>query len=174
METHELEKNKIEALSALSSLNMRVSEAHNALSKLKEEEKTYLAEREGRFMERIAKILEESEDVLKEAGKNYDEVKSLVQIATDFTQFIVESVEEIKEVRIAFEENTKLFDESVKRREGEIEELRKSVKLDRTQLENDKKTLESNREALKREKKKVQDERGVIERAINRLKEGRI
>lgn len=174
MEIHTLEKNKIEALSALSSLNMRVSEAHNALSKLKDEEKAYIAEREGRFMERIAQILEESEDVLKEAGKNYDEVKSLVQIATDFTQFIVESVEEIASARIVFEEKTKQFDKSVEKRENEIEELRKAIKLDRTQIENDKKTLENNRELLKREKKKVQDERAVIERAIIRLKEGRI
>lgn len=174
MEIHEIEKQKMDALSLLSTINMKASEARIALSQIQEEETLYLVEREKKAFARIQKVVEESSSILEQAYKNYEDVNEIVKVATEFTKVIQDAREQLGEMHTLFEERNTEYDKNIKKQEEKLLELKKILEIDRTELQNSKKTLEMEKEKIKQERKKIQDERGTLERAINRLKQGRI
>ena len=65
----------MEALEKLAATNLLISNAKNALFKLKEDEARYLSEREQKTLDKIQKVFEDSETILNNAKKNEAELR---------------------------------------------------------------------------------------------------
>ncbi len=170
----QLEKQKMDAMRDLSSISLKISEARNTLTEIREAETGYLVEREDKAMTRIKQVIEDSEKVLAEALENYASVTELSKTASELCNFLTETLGKVHELREMYEKCTEEQEVSIKASEYRISELQKAVKIDRIRIENDKKSLELARKTLEHERKQFEDEKGVVERKIKRLKEGRI
>ncbi len=174
MEIHEVEKQKMEVIQALATVNMKVSEAKGLLSKLEEQETEYLIEREARVMARIGKVLEESQQAIIDAHGNYAEKQKVAQSLSDFVTLLVETCEKFEKMREAYDEKTIVWENKVKTDETRLAELQRLIKVDGELLKEGKDALDRRENKLKQMERKITDDRGVIEREIKRLKEGRI
>lgn len=171
---HNVDKEKMDSLKALADTNMQISTAKGTLVKLQEMETDYLVEREKKAVARVAKIFADSAELLEKATSNYAEVHDLCQTASSFADYLVKSYDSFSEVVRLFDEKSALWDESVKAQEAKFAEINRQIKTDRVLLENDKESLKKREGVLKQGERKLADDRASLERAINRLKEGKI
>jgi paraquat-inducible protein B len=170
----EIETQKMEALNALVQANLSVSDAKNKLVKLKEEEGAYLAEREEKALARIQSVLDESSEILMKIDTNYAEIKHIYQTVSSISAFLEESYTGLRGLRLLFDEKTQLWEAEIAKKEKNIEELKENLKVQTTFIENEKIALKNKEKSLKALERKLNDERGTLERAVARLKEGRI
>lgn len=170
----ELDKEKMNAVRELASVGVKISDAKNALSKLKEEEKTYLDEREKATVAKIQAVLDDSADLLKSAHGNYEQIHGLCQTISAFCDFLIEAQGEFHGLLEAFVEHREGWDKEFERQNAELAEARRGIAVERSFLENAKKDVEKAQEKLKEDRIKIADDRGTIDRAIKRLSEGRI
>lgn len=174
MDTQNIDSQKMEALKALSNLNLQLSEARELLFKLEEEETTYLIAREKKAMERIQKVVDDSRSMLNEADQNYEQIKTL---AVEIAQFI-EGLSQIKgdfqKLIAEFEQRNEEWERQIGKQQDDIFETRKALKIQATALANERKNIEQARNKLADEQRKLEVDRGALKRAIDRLKNNRI
>ena len=170
----EIEKQKMDALNALVQANLSVSDAKNKLVKLKEEENVYIAEREREALARIQSILDESNEILTNINTNYAEIKHIYETVSNIAAFLDESHAKLQGLHTLFTQKTELWEQEIAEKEKSMEELKKNLQVQTTLIENEKVSLKSKEKSLKAFERKLNDERGTLERAVARLKEGRI
>ena len=161
----------MEALEKLAATNLLISNAKNALFKLKEDEARYLSEREQKTLDKIQKVFEDSETILNNAKKNYAELGELLNTASVLAKFIVEGQENFSKLLSYFDERDTLWQEKVAKKEKELSLLLKRIKAEETVLENERKNIQKAQIALTEQEKKIADKWGEIEREIKRLKD---
>lgn len=164
----------MDALKALSDINLKVSEVRNALSELQEAETEYLVAREKKAMQRIAKVLEESEALVDQASENYQEVRDLAHAMSEAAAFFVETEKVFQGLLTDFNERSQEWDATVLQQEEQLANARKTIETDRIIIKNDRESIEQTKANLLEDKRRVEDGRETVQRAINRLKEGRI
>lgn len=174
MHEQELSKERMDAFRELAETNMKIGEAKNSLAKVKEAEEAYLKERDEKATERIQKIIEDSRDLLKEVKENYGEIHNLANTASSFAGFLLEMSDTFVGLLADFQEKDKLWNEKTKRQEEEFEQVRNEIRADKVKIKNDLEAITRKKQLLAEDRRKLDDERGTLERAINRLKEGRI
>lgn len=174
MDIHVITKEKMEALEALAHTNIKVGEARGLLSQLKADETKYLAERDKKALESIQNILTESQEELKNAFSNYEEIKKFASDASNFSQALLESYNEFLELKKTFDEYTTSFEENIKVTQSQLEETKKQIKVDRMQLKADQEAVSRAWKQIALDKIKIKDERQTLERAMARLKENKI
>lgn len=171
---HVLEKESMDAVKALAKTNVEISNAKAALEGIKKLETEYLSEREEKVIERVEKVLEESAEILAQATQNYNEVHDLCNLASSFATFLIELQDKLLVLDDSFNVKATLWEKDIKSQEEAILELKKNLKADSTRIENDKKSLIQREKSVRTAEKKVADQWKEIDRAIKRLKEGRI
>jgi len=171
---HILTKEKMDAVKALADTNIKISEARDTLAKIKALESSYLSDREKKAIEMIEKIIKDSENLLKEAKNNYEEIISLYNTVSGFSSFLTDSYGKFKEMLVEFEKKNILWTASLNAREEELSQISATIRLDKVRIKNDRESLNRKEEDLKLERRKINDDRAVIDRAITRLKEGKI
>ena len=169
-----ISKENMDSVKALAETNVKISEAKNALFKLKEDETSYLLIREKKVLKSIQKLHDDSAEIIKETKNNWKEVHELLNEASTLATFIIEAQGNFHKLLENFEEKDKLWQESVKKQEKETEEIKKLIKKDTVQIANDKKTLARERELIAIDKRKLADDQALLERNIRRLKENKI
>ena len=174
MEIIEIEKQKMDALSGLASLNMKISDARSSLLKIEEQESDYIKEREVRVSKKITDLLEESAGILKKVSENYEEVHEFVGIVTGFSDFLEQSHERLQKLRKTQENNEEEWSKTIEKQQKEIDAIKDGIKVDRTVLDKDKESLLRKEQSLRKLEKQLQDKEGAINRKITRFKEGRI
>jgi len=174
MDTQTIEKQKMDSLKSLAETNIEVSKAKELLFNFRKEESVYLEEREAKTLALVQKIMDESQEVLKGAFKNYEEIQSLSRESSQFATFLTELYADFTELRTLFEEKTAEWEKSVKETEKQLEEVKKQIKIDQVQIKNDRESIAREKVLLKQEKRKMADERETLVRAINRLKNNKI
>lgn len=161
-------------MKALADTNVKVSEARVALSNIKEEESKYLVEREKKALLVVDKVLADSATILAEARGNYEQVMSLHKTVSEFSDFLKQEYESFKSLIAQFDERSNAWDLAASKREASMAELKVQIDSDKIRIKNDAEGVERDRQMLAIDRKKLNDDRGVVERAIIRLKEGRI
>lgn len=170
MEIQEIEKQKMDALRALSETNLEVSKVKKVLEDLKSDENVYIKEREEKVLAKIQTLLDESKEITKETVGNYTAIQDLMKETRILSQFVVEAHGELTELIKTFEETTKDWDAEVKNMQNELAEVRKQLKVEAIQIKNDQDSIEKRKKEVKNEERKVKDQRETLERALNRLK----
>ena len=127
MKIEVINKEKMEALQALADTNIKVGEARGTLTKIKSEESEYLKEREEKTLQLVQNILDESEEVLKKAFSNYEEIKKLSSDASDFSQFLIDSYDEFQELKNTFTEYTEAWGANIAGREKSLAALKRQL-----------------------------------------------
>lgn len=171
---HTLEKEKMDAVKAIADANLKISEARNTIFKLEETETEYLVAREKKALDRIQVVVEESQEVLETAKRNFDEVKALGNSVSEFSRSLLLLLEGFKGLVDGFEERNVLWEQQIGKQQDDLVELKKGLKSESVRIENDKKSLEQGRNVLREEETRIRVKWGEIDRAIIRLKEGRI
>lgn len=174
METLELEKSKMESIKALADVNMKISEAQNLLFKLQEDETAYLVLRETKAVGQIKQVVEESQAMLKEADLNHGQIKELLTEVSQFVDKLLKIQENFHQLFAEFEERNVEWEKDISRQQEEIAEIRKNQKVQQVQIESEFKNIVAANKNLADGQKKLNSERGTLERAIQRLKQGRI
>ena len=174
MNIETVKKEEMEALESLAKTNLKVSEAKVILANIKEEEDVYTKEREERVLKKIDKILEESNHILEDAYKNYNDIHNLSKDSSEFVSFLTEAHDSLSEMLEVFESKTDAWEANVKIREDKIEEIKKKILVDRIQIKNDQDSIDARNKEIANERRKIHSDRGALDRAIKRLKENRI
>lgn len=167
-------KEKMESLKVLAETNMAISEARNALFKLQELETEYLITREKKALDRIQKVLDESNEVINQIKINYLEVHELLGNARDMASFMIEAHNNFKKLLTDFKERDDLWHEQCDKKRDEFENLRKALKIDSVMIANSKKSMEKEKIRISEDRTRVDNDREELKRAIIRLKEGKI
>lgn len=164
----------MESLQALAETNMQISEAKALLSQIREDEVSYLAEREKKALARIQKIHDESEEIARKTKENYAEVHEICVLASGMVGFVHESHRQLSELAQTLEEKSVEWEKQEEKVLADLAETKKLLYADRIKVQNERKGLENAKKAFAKDVKKLQDDRGTLERAIKRIKEGRI
>lgn len=164
----------MEALKALAETNTKIGEARGILSQLKAEETQYLSEREARAIEMIQEVLEDSEQTLKTAFANYEEIKKFASDAADFALVLTDAHADFQALQQTFNSYTASWQETIKSVENNLAELKNKIKIDQIQVKEDQAAVQRAWKQIGEEKRKIRSDRETLERAITRLKEGRI
>lgn len=170
MDTHIISQQNMQAMEKLASTNLEVSNARNALFKMKEDETSYINEREKRTLERIAKLLDDSEEILNKTKNNYAELDDLLNTVSGVAKFITEAQGNFHQMIQDFEERDVLWQAKVAKHESELKETLKSIQIREVFLANEKKNIEKSKLILSEEKKKIDDKWAEIARELKRLK----
>lgn len=170
----EVTKEHMEALKALSDTNMKIGEARATLIKLEEQETSYLEEREKKVLARIQKVLDDSKELLAEAQANYTQIRELRNTVSSVTDFLSKAYEAFMGMLKDFREKNDLWDNKVSEIEEGFAKIRQEINNDKVRIKNDREALERWEKSLDLQRKKIDSDRGELDRAINRLKEGRI
>jgi len=170
----EATKEHMDALKALAQANIDISAARETLAKLKAEETDYLTSREKLALKRIDVVLEESKELVAQIDKNYAVVADYAKDIHEGGKFLGEVYAEFKELLAKKEEKDELVRKYLENEEKKVQNLRNALKLDLVAIESEKKQLIVNNETLEKDKIKLKDERGTLDRAIARLKKGKI
>jgi uncharacterized protein involved in exopolysaccharide biosynthesis len=171
---HEFEKEKMDSIKALADTNVKIGEARGVLENLKKDEVVYLEEREKKAIEVVDKVLADSKEILEEATKNYQGVKDLLNSASSFADFLKEAYISFSSLVAKFSEKSAIWEEEVTRQQKEIADIKQQISNDQVRIKNDQEALQRKEASLVDEKRKIDDQRATLERAINRLREGRI
>lgn len=174
MSEHTVDKQTMDALKALSDINLKVSEARNILVQLQENETEYLVSREKKAVDRIQTTLDSSKELVEQINKNYDTIADFARSISEGAVFLSDAQKAFRALTEAFTEKQCEWERDIKNQEETITALRNSLKVDAIRLDGDKKTVESANKKLQDDTRKLEDERGTIERTIKRLKEGRV
>jgi len=171
---HTLDHQKMESAKALADMNMQVSAAKALLTRLEGEEEAYLALREEKAQKRVQEVLEESKELIDQTGRNYDEVKQYADSLTKVAKAISSVYEELDQTLVSFYGKMEAWDKMVEKQHEELSTLKQAVKVQQVKQDNDRVSLENRAKTLETWETKLKDERGTLDRAIERLKQGRI
>lgn len=174
MSEHIVSKEQMEALKALADTNIKISEAKGALFKLQETETEYLVVREKKAMDRIEKTIADSREFVDEAKKNYEEVKDFALEASSFAESLIKARGIFHKLLEEFEERNVIWEQDIGQQQDEIAEEKKNLKAQKVVIENDRKSLTKARVQHASDTLRLAGEWKELDRAITRLKEGRI
>lgn len=168
---HTVDTEQMNALKVLADTNLKISEAKNALFKMREDETTYLVAREKKALDRIQRVLDESEALIKQTKTNYSELNDLFKSASQLSDFIIEAQGNFKKMLADFDERSVVWEAKVAEKEEEIAEARKKLQIDTVTIANEKKNIAKANAKIVEDNRKITDAWGEIERELNRLKE---
>lgn len=157
-----IEKDKMDALKALSNVNLKISEAKNVLEGIKKEEAQYIESREKEVTKKIENVLEESRLLITETKSNYQEAKELYINASSLAQFLVEVYGSFTKAKEEFDRRNELWDANFKQQGTELVQLRKEVEIDQKGIESEKKGLEIIRENIKTDRQNLESQRVTL------------
>jgi len=174
MEEIEVSKAKMDALKALADTNIAVSRAKETLQVLEENEAKYLLEREKKVVERVGKALNDSAQLVEQTIQNYELVKGFSDSVTEAGKKVSEVVESIEKHSALHEARVSAWEAKCNEQDAWISEQKKVIHLGHISLNSEKEGIEKRKKLLDQIERKLVDERGTLERAIKRLKEGKI
>lgn len=167
-------KEHMEALQALSGVNIKISEAFNKLRDLEQKETEYLVEREKKAVDRIQKTIELSKGLLHEADKNYGQIKEIENVLTKSVNDIEKLSTDYAQLLEDFAIRNNQWEKQITEQQNDIAAKTRDLQIIRIELENDRKNIELAQKRLEEGQTKLASDRGTLERTINRLKQGKL
>ncbi len=169
----EVTKQHMDALKALSDVNLKVSEARNLLTKLQEEETEYLVSREKKAVERLQNTLILSHNLVEETNKNYETITQFSKDVASGAEILARAVDGFKTLNEAKEKFFADWERDIKNQEETIVSLRNNLKVDAVNIDGQRKQLDARNVDLNTLQTKIEVDRGEIDRKIMRFNQGR-
>ena len=170
----EVTKQHMEALKALADINVKIGVARGVLTKLEETETEYLVSREKKAVDRIQKVLDDSGALVEQINKNYEAVESFAQAVGEGSKILEDACVKFKELTDAFDKRSELWERDIANREETMLSLARALKVDGIKIQHQRENLDRMTVDINNKTRKMQDERGTLDRAIKRLKEGKV
>lgn len=160
---NELLKEKMEVVKAIAQANIELSRAKETFSKLKEEEKEYLKDREKLVLERIDAAVAGSKHLLDEIHENHEKVKDFYKSVMLCSDFLDEAYEKFSELVVNFNEKSERAEKVITEKEENLSLLKKDIDIQRSRIESD-------MEIIKKKEKFIKDEKALIESRQKQIK----
>lgn len=167
--TEDTEQQKIASLKEIADTNMKVSAAKNVLFELQRDETVYLEGREKRALERIQRVLDESEAILAKATENHEEVHKLCQSVSSFADFLAGAHDSFKGLLDDFLARSDAWDAKIAAQEKEFARIRKGQEAISTMLDNRERSLEVREAKIAEEKALIESRQAQIRTALETL-----
>jgi len=174
MEEIEVDKARMDALRSLSDTNMAISHARESLQTLEKNETEYLLEREKKVVLRVENAFKDSSALIEQTVKNYEMVKDFAGVVIQSSEQIQKAIGSIKEHSKLHDERTAAWEARCTQQEEDVANEKKVIQSQVILLNSEKEGIEAAKRLLVAHERKLTDERGTLERAIKRLREGRI
>jgi chromosome segregation ATPase len=174
MNIETLKKEEFETIKALSEMSLKISEARQTLTELKNTETKYIAERENKVVAQIQTIFDKSDSLVKQINKNHKDVNQLYLIVSEYKEFIEVGYNKFTELLNDFNERSTEWDLTVKDKYEEFSRLEDNVKQSKESIKRDFELIEKQKEEIRKEKIKLEDKQQIIKRTVERLKNKQI
>jgi len=148
-------------------LALAVQEGRRALDALKAEKEAFLKNREVEATDRIARVLEQAKEAVKETDEYFHIVEQMQKEATAITEQLVSAKYSMQEQRRDFEQKTTEARNILEKKTKELEQFVATTRLERVKLEGMLDRLGVERSLLKKEQKKIDDDRVKLKAAFN-------
>lgn len=159
----------MKALKALSDIQLKISDARTSLTKLQEDETSYLILREQKAVEKIVAVLEESKGLINESNKNYKGVLELHALVSEFAKNVEKAHISFEMVFEDFKNKSEQKETEIDAKMAEIAEMHKVIKVARVNIEGDKKAIEEEYKVFEQKMVVLKDREGVVDRETRRL-----
>lgn len=166
MNIQELDNKTMEALELLAKTNVQIGTAKGILAELQKTEVTFLEEREKKTIQTIVKILDKSDETIKQIGRNYEDVKSFHNTVSSYVGFLTEMQEKFSVLVDSFEKKAELWEKSVMEKEQELKIVQRNIKVQQQAIETDKKSIERGLKTLEIEKQVIESRQAQITEAL--------
>ncbi len=170
----ELDAEKFKTVEELAALGVKVAGAGALLIKLKSETEEYLKEREAMADDRVKAVLEAAKGLLKEAEGYQATFKSYGQGTEEIRAKVAEMLTSLSALREDTDVFIELFDQHVSERTRELKEGEERLRIAQDAVKKDEEYIAVQKELITRDHAKIADGRATLERAIQRLKKGKI
>lgn len=174
MDTTVLDPEKFNAMKELATISENIAKGEAVLKELKETTDAYVLEREENVKARIAEILKESYESLQKISENRDALQRYASELGSFASGLMELLKEYRALKVTLDEKAELDGKSLKEALEKIASARQQLEIQRGTIQADADANSRERAWIAEEKRKLADERATLDRAIIRLKEGRI
>lgn len=169
MEAQELEKLQMDSLREIADSNYLVAGMKAELLKLEDRKKTFIAERDKEVLDRVRKLLADSQALLEETKSNYTLVHEFYNGLKVFSEFIKGAGENLTKGIAEFKTKSDEWENEVKKQEEIIFELRKDLRIDQQSLERDKEHLKKKTSELKKERDYLEKQQTEIQLKLKDL-----
>jgi len=167
----QVDQEKMAALKALADTNILVSDAHTALADIKGLEASYLVEREGKAAAAVDRILDESEETLRQARENYAAVATLASDTRAVSGRVTDLLGAVKGVMERFREKAAIWEKNVEDRERRLEEAKTSFAVQKKVLDNERKSLDERALELTDAERRLAADRDYVDKLTSKVKE---
>ena len=174
MNIETLKKEEFETVKALSEMSLKISEARQTLTELKNTETEYITERENKVVAQIQIIFDKSDSLVKQINKNHKDVNQLCLVVSEYKEFVKDGYNKFTELLNDFNERSTEWDLMVKDKYEEFSRLENEVKQSKESIKRDFDLIEKQKEEIRKEKIKLEDKQQIIKRTVERLKNKQI
>jgi chromosome segregation ATPase len=166
----QITKEKMENIKALAEINLQISEAKNALVKLKNSENDYIKEREAVVLKEITDLYEKSKEIISNISKNSEEIDIYIKTITQTTNFLSEIHEDFQKMLKDFLETKEEWDKEYKKQSKALEETGKYQEAQLKFLYNERKNNENTLKTIEKEKEIIRSKQAQIKSALEVIK----
>jgi len=164
----------MQALQALSEVNIKISEARNLLLELQEKETEFIVLREKKVLKRIDEVIKESQNLLSIVDQNYKHISEITVGIADFNEKIGRLSAEYTSLIAEFEAENEEWERRIGRQLDDIATQKQNLKILEAFLQNQREGIQQEREKLVEDQKILHKDRQSLKNAIIRLKKGKI
>lgn len=164
----------MEALQALSGVNLKISEAREVLAQLESGKEKFLEARGNDEVARINQVLADSKALLDNINANYGEITELATIVKETAASLVSIYNAFDQYVGWWQQYRADREKALDERESQVRALLRQCGIDRTKLSNEAAGLETIKESLKKREMQLADDRAALEKNMKLFKEGKI
>jgi len=144
----DIEKQRFDAVSELSQIEMKISDARVAFEKMKEEEASYIKSREDVVVKKLNDLSEDLSGAFKSFSENKETFEKFKGILSEFSIKVVNLTSELKEGSKMFSEALEKVDKVIEGKVAKISDDAKKMKEEREDLQKELENLNKSFETL--------------------------
>ncbi len=147
-------------------LCIAIQDARRELTALQAEKETFLLEREKESAIRLANVLEQAREAVKETNEYVSVVQQMVKEAKRIAEEIKTLRSSLQDERRSFNEQTEQARTQLDQKANELDAFSAIVRLEKEKLDGEVAQIQMARSALAEEQRKIDDDRGKLRAAI--------
>lgn len=165
-----LDHEQFEGAKVLAEIGTKIAEGRALLITLDASKETYLEEREKEALERVAKALESSKELLTEIGSNHSELEGFRTQVGEIVSEVRTLLEDIAKFREAFQKYISDERGALTEKQRKIDEALIEIRKGRSLLDAQQLDIQNQKREIGTSKKALRDEWAALERASAEIK----
>lgn len=169
-----LDHEAFESIKELAAIQANIAEGRDTLANLEKNKESFLAVQEAELIERLQKALKESSSYVNEINKYNDELVEYRRDTDSYIKSLRYFNERVVSVSNTIETSVSNIIAHLDEQSEAISKAKKQIKLDRENIKTEREELAMKNKLMQEQEIKLKDGQETLERAITRLKQGRI